>query len=109
MASLSWTIRHTLLTKSVLKGKGFSKAEDIKSSVKKLTDIPVEDFKTVLNNGLSAGNIVKNCREITLKKISLETYFPIHTHSCQNFPLNAAFPFGLTNYNLYEEEEVKQL
>jgi hypothetical protein len=53
-ASLSWIIRRTLLAwlqlisgcfQRKLKGKRFSDAEDIKSSVKKkLTDIPVQDF-----------------------------------------------------------------
>jgi histone-lysine N-methyltransferase SETMAR len=58
--------------KSVLKGKRFSDVEDIKSSVKKiLTDIPVQDFKILLNNGRSAGNIVKNWSEITLKNSRL--------------------------------------
>jgi hypothetical protein len=51
--------------KSVLKGKRFSDVEGIISSVgkkknnKMLTDIPVQDFKTVLKNGRSARYNVK--------------------------------------------------
>jgi hypothetical protein len=37
--------------KSVLKGKRFLDVEDIKSVKRILTDIPVQDLKTVLNNG----------------------------------------------------------
>jgi hypothetical protein len=58
--------------KSVLKGKRFLDVEGIKSSVKKMmTDTPGQDLKTILNNGRSAGNTVKNCREFTSKKSKL--------------------------------------
>jgi hypothetical protein len=79
--------------KSVLKAKRSSDLEDIKSSVKKgLHIFMFRILKTVLNNGRSAGNIIKNWREIILKnsmlqisaalniifffKIGLESYLP---------------------------------
>jgi hypothetical protein len=52
--------------KSVVRGKRFSDVEQIKSSVKKIRHF-CSDLKTVLNNGRSSGNIVKNWRELTLK------------------------------------------
>jgi hypothetical protein len=53
--------------KSVLKGKRFLGIEDIKSSVKKIEGLLFRVSKTVLNNGRSAGNIVKNWGQTTLK------------------------------------------
>jgi hypothetical protein len=48
--------------KSVLKGKGFSDIEDIKSSVKKiLTDIPVQDFKNCFEQWPKH---VEHCKEL---------------------------------------------
>jgi hypothetical protein len=59
-------------TENMLKEKRFSDVEDIKSSVKRiLTDILVQDLKTFVINGRSAGNIVKNLREINCKKSML--------------------------------------
>jgi hypothetical protein len=56
----------------VLKGKRSLDIEDIKSSVKiSSTDISVQDFRNCLDNGQSAGTIVKNWREIPLKNIRL--------------------------------------
>jgi hypothetical protein len=57
----------------VLEGKRFSGVEGIKSYVE---EILTETFlfrslKTVLNSGRSAGNIVKNWKEISLKKSRL--------------------------------------
>jgi hypothetical protein len=44
----------------VLKGKRFSDLEGIQLSVKTIsTDILAQDFESLLNNGRSAGNIVK--------------------------------------------------
>jgi hypothetical protein len=60
--------------KSVLKGKHFSDFGDIKSSVKNFWQTFVfRILKTVLDNGRSAGNIVKKWREITLKYSRLLT------------------------------------
>jgi predicted ATP-dependent endonuclease of OLD family len=56
--------------KSVLKEKRFLDVEDIKSSAKekkKKAGIPVQDVEKFLNSGRSAGYIVKNWRESTLK------------------------------------------
>jgi hypothetical protein len=57
----------------VLKGKRFSDVEDIKSYVKKKNwqTFLCRILKTVLNNGRSAGNIVKDWGEIILKNSRL--------------------------------------
>jgi hypothetical protein len=55
--------------KSVMKGEDLSDGEDIKSSAKKKNrqTFLVRILKTVLDNDRSAGNVVKNWGEITLK------------------------------------------
>jgi hypothetical protein len=60
----------------VLKGKRFSDVEDIKLKSKlshlwkkKFDTILFRIVKSVLSDGRSTGNFVKNWREITLKKI----------------------------------------
>jgi hypothetical protein len=57
--------------KSMLKGERFSEAEAIKSMCENFLTFFFRIFKTVLNSGRSAGNILKNWREITLKNSML--------------------------------------
>jgi hypothetical protein len=54
--------------------------EDIKSLVKQILTFLFRILKTVLNNGQSAGNIVKNWREITFKnsRLSISASLKIH-------------------------------
>jgi hypothetical protein len=59
---------------SLLERKRFSDVEDIKSSGKKMLAFLLRILKIVLNNGRSAGNIVKNWREIALKMSRLLIY-----------------------------------
>jgi hypothetical protein len=70
MATADFWLFRKLTT--VLKGKRFPDIEDIKSSVKKFWQAFLfRILKTVLNNCRSAGSILKNWREFTLKNSRL--------------------------------------